>query len=90
MKIIFIFALFVVIVSAELNGNGSENAPPDEGPRIAHIGQIFSNLMDSAAKSGDHWLRNAHAKGHACVRARLNVTSNLSPELQQGRISPPR
>jgi len=68
--------------------NGQEKPPPDEPARILNIGNIFATEMNDAAKRGEGWLRNAHAKQHACVRARFNVSRSLSSDLSQGIFVP--
>jgi hypothetical protein len=68
--------------------NGSEHIPSGEAASITHIASVFSSLMTAANNKGDPWLRNAHAKGHGCVRAYLNISSKLDPSLQQGIFQP--
>jgi hypothetical protein len=83
---LFIFAcLGIALVGAD---NGKEYPPSDEPQRIGRITSLFSSLMSNAASKGEPWLRNAHAKGHACVRARLNVSSSLTSALAQGVFVP--
>lgn len=65
-----------------------ERAPPDEAAMIGEVARIaartvLSNhhdarLVDSAAKA----LRDQHAKGHGCVRARFEVRRDLPQELR--------
>jgi len=78
---LLILGLVAIVAVAD---NGSEHPPPDEGPRIANIANLFSDEMNGASQNGEPWLRNAHAKGHGCVRAWLNVSSGLDRSLQDG------
>lgn len=67
-----------------------ESIPPGEEEDIrAIVGIVEARLREAAAKERVA-RRDAHAKGHGCVRAEFRVLDDLPPELRQGLFAEPR
>jgi len=62
---------------------GAQDIPPNEAALIEQIVQIFTDSTDSLANANSPWLRQAHVKQHACMRATLDITNN-DPNFQSG------
>jgi len=58
-------------------------APQSEDDVINQIVQIFSSSTNQLAQDDSPWLRQAHVKQHACLRATLDIT-NSDPDFQSG------
>jgi len=68
------------IVTSDENNDG---IPDNEDELIQQIVQIFSDSTTSLADNNSPWLRQAHVKQHACMRATLEITNN-DPDYQSG------
>jgi hypothetical protein len=75
---------------APVRGAGEE-VPVGEAESIAAIVATIEAIVNAAAATGQRPVtRDAHAKGHGCVRADFDVAPDLSPALRVGVFAQPR
>ena len=68
--------------------SAEEQIPPGEAAMTQSIIQTAVRIVDQH-REGTRYLRDAHAKAHGCVKAEVQVLSELSPELRQGVFAEP-
>jgi len=73
---------FPRVVKSTLDDNG-DGVPDNEDSLIEQIVEIFRSSTDKLADDSSPWLRQAHVKQHACMRATLDIT-NSQPAFQSG------
>jgi catalase len=71
---------------APING---EVVPPGEPAATQEIVRLVENKIREAAKSGPA-MRDAHPKGHGCVRASFRILDDLPAGLRVGLFAEPR
>jgi hypothetical protein len=69
--------------------SAGEIVPPGESEDIAAIVALIEAHVREAAKNGPA-PRDAHAKGHGCVRAEFRVLDDLPADLRVGLFARPR
>jgi hypothetical protein len=68
-----------------------EVVPPGEAAAIQAVTQTIVDTVNADYASGQRPShRDAHAKGHGCVRASFQVVPNLRPDLRAGVFAQPR
>lgn len=85
--LISIIVLILAFVAFHLSSNDAivsvdEIIPDDEAQQIQRSVEIFTNIIDQTKT--DYVARGAHAKGHACIKAYVDVETNIAPQLQHG------
>jgi len=70
-------------VPVPVTDENNDGIPDNEADLISQITQIFSDSTTSLANANSPWLRQAHVKQHACMRATLAITNN-DPDYQSG------
>lgn len=65
-----------------------EQIPPGEAAQTQSVIQTAVRIVDQH-REPTRYLRDAHAKAHGCVRAQIQVLSELDPALRQGVFSEP-
>jgi catalase len=65
-----------------------EQIPPGESALSQDIIQTAIRIVDQH-RENTRYLRDAHAKAHGCVRAEVQVLSDLAPALRQGVFAEP-
>jgi catalase len=65
-----------------------EQIPPGEAALSQDIIQTAIRIVDQHRES-TRYLRDAHAKAHGCVKAEVQVLSDLAPALRQGVFAEP-
>jgi len=65
-----------------------EQIPPGEAALTQSVIQTAVRIVDQH-REPTRYLRDAHAKAHGCVRAQIQVLSELDPALRQGVFSEP-
>ncbi|MEB0078150.1 catalase family protein [Pseudomonas sp. CCI3.2] len=68
--------------------SAQEQVPPGESAMSQDIIQTAIRIVDQHRES-TRYLRDAHAKAHGCVKAEVQVLSDLSPALRQGVFAEP-
>jgi len=63
--------------------DNDDGIPDNEAELINEIVEIFADSTTSLINSNSPWLRQAHVKQHACMRATLQITNN-DPDFQSG------
>lgn len=73
------------------SGPTQEVVPPGEAQAIEAIVNTITQIVNATYSAGIHPVtRDAHAKGHGCVKAQVRVAANLPKELRQGVFAQPR
>ena len=90
-----VFGLALSITPAMAQGPASpadqEVVPPGEAAALQTITQSIVGIVNTAYAGGERPAhRDAHAKGHGCVRASFQVVPDLRPELRAGVFAQPR
>lgn len=68
-----------------------EVVPPGEAEAIDAIVNTITQIVSATYSAGARPVtRDAHAKGHGCVKAEVKVFANLPSELRQGVFAGPR
>ena len=67
-----------------------ERIPAGEARAIATIASTFKSSVADGYKKKGRALRDAHAKGQGCVRARFTVRGGLAADLRAGVFATPR
>lgn len=83
----FKFVVVISVLSVAFAGwadNGTEVIPANEPETIAAISALFRQSMANQYQAGTQWLRQAHAKQHACVRAFLTPDPSMPEEYARG------
>lgn len=85
--LVSIIVLLLAFVAFHLRSNNAivsidEIIPDDEAQQIERSVNIFTNIIDVTRTS--YAARGAHAKGHACIKAYVDVDQKLDPQLQHG------
>lgn len=65
-----------------------EQIPPGEAAQTQSVIQTAVRIVDQH-REPTRYLRDAHAKAHGCVKAQIQVLSELDPALRQGVFSEP-
>lgn len=65
-----------------------EQIPPGEAAMTQDIIQTAVRIVDQH-RDNTRYLRDAHAKAHGCVKAEVQVLSDLAPPLRQGVFAEP-
>jgi hypothetical protein len=65
-----------------------EVIPPGEAEATRRTVQLIESKVRAAAKTGPA-MRDAHPKGHGCVKASFRILDNLPPELRVGLFASP-
>lgn len=68
--------------------SAEEQIPPGESAMTQDIIQTAVRIVDQH-REGTRYLRDAHAKAHGCVKAEVQVPSDLSSDLRQGVFAEP-
>ncbi|MPQ70532.1 MULTISPECIES: catalase family protein [unclassified Pseudomonas] len=68
--------------------SAEEQIPPGESAMTQDIIQTAVRIVDQH-REGTRYLRDAHAKAHGCVKAEVQVPSDLSNDLRQGVFAEP-
>src|SRR5580698_3377136 len=67
-----------------------EVVPPGEAEATAAILRLVEAKVRDAARTDPPARRDAHPKGHGCVKAEFRVLDDLPPELRVGLFASPR
>jgi hypothetical protein len=67
-----------------------EAVPPNETEATRRVVAVIDSQVRDAAKGGGLARRDAHAKGHCCVKAEFRVLDGLPAALRQGVFAEPR
>lgn len=82
---------FTMFVPAAWGDTGQEVVPPGEPADIATIVSTIEGAVNGAYALGVRpAMRDAHAKGHGCVKAEFTVEPNIARDLKIGVFSEPR
>ena len=68
---------------------GVEVRAEDEAETIQGLNEQIRLIQETTAKDYGTAVRGVHAKGHAIVKGKLEVLSDIAPELAQGLFSAP-
>ncbi|WP_248806860.1 catalase family protein [Pseudomonas sp. MWU13-2100] len=68
--------------------SAEEQIPPGESAMTQDIIQTAVRIVDQH-REGTRYLRDAHAKAHGCVKAEVQVPTDLSNDLRQGVFAEP-
>jgi Catalase len=80
--------LMILIGAATLAGQ--ERIPPNEAEAIKKIVSTVEEVVNAAYSAGQRpAMRDAHAKGHGCVKASFTVIADLSEPLRRGIFAKP-
>jgi hypothetical protein len=78
-----------LIAAGPADGAPWEEIPPGEAEATATIASLAEQRVRAAAAKQMPAMRDAHAKMHGCVEARLHVLEGLPPALAQGLFARP-
>ncbi len=67
-----------------------EVIPPGEAEATRAVIQLVESKVRDAARTDPPARRDAHPKGHGCVRAKFTISDDLPPELRVGLFAKPR
>lgn len=95
-KIVVLVIILVAILAAFLAYHLQTHAvvttkeviPPNEQAEIEHAADLAVNIVDQLKTT--YAARGVHAKGHACVKAYVDVNQDINPQLRHGVFSIPR
>ena len=91
LSIVFLIAVLCVALFYHMQSHAivtvEEVIPNDEPQQIQRSVEIFTNIIEQTKT--DYVARGAHAKGHACVKAYVDVDKNIDPQLQHGVFHTP-
>jgi catalase len=83
-------ALAIRAVAQDITG-AQERVPPNEAAAIGKVAGTIQEAVKAAYAAGQRpALRDAHAKGHGCVKATFSVVAKLPEPLRQGVFAQPK
>lgn len=94
-KIVIVLLVLVCLLAAFIayhmqihtRVTAQETIPPDEDAAIAIAADQAKQIVEALKTT--YAARGVHAKGHACVKAFVNVHEDIAPRLQHGVFSVP-
>jgi hypothetical protein len=82
--------LFLSLVASTAPVPGVESVPPTEAAAMEEVTALIERTVREQARLEGKARRDAHAKHHGCVKARMTVLDGLAPEHSVGVFARPR